>query len=95
MEGDRSRVKQVTSFLFKEWNSFNAEVMAIFNDLHTEMRYVISINNTLLVLVSKKSLIQLLMDFRLISVINTVYKLISMPLLLRFRLVLEQVKSKF
>ena len=59
------------------WGFVKDEVMGFFKEFHKKRRFVRSLNTTILVLVPKKGGADDLRDFRLISLVGGLYKLLA------------------
>jgi hypothetical protein len=70
------------------------DLIGVFQDFHTHNKFVKSINATFLALISKKSRAIDLKDFRPISLISGVYKIIAKVLANRLRKVVDKIISK-
>jgi tripartite-type tricarboxylate transporter receptor subunit TctC len=67
--------------------------MEVFQDFHTHSKFVKSINATFLALIPKKFGAVDLKDFRPISLVSGVYKIIAKVLANRLRKVVEKIIS--
>jgi hypothetical protein len=75
------------------WDVIKTDLMGIFQDFHTHSKFVKSINATFLALISKKFGAVDLKDFRPISLVSGVYKIIAKVLANRLRKVVEKIIS--
>jgi hypothetical protein len=75
------------------WDVIKTNLMGVFQDFHTHIKFVKSINATFLALIPKKSGAVDLKDFRPISLISNVYKIIAKVLANRLRRVVEKIIS--
>jgi len=75
------------------WDVIKTDLMGVFQDFHTHIKFVKSINATFLALIPKKSGAVDLKDFRPISLISNVYKIIAKVLANRLRRVVEKIIS--
>jgi hypothetical protein len=70
------------------------DLIGVFQDFHTHNKFVKSINTTFLALIPKKSGVVDLKDFRPISLVSRVYKIIAKVLANRLRKVVEKIILK-
>jgi hypothetical protein len=75
------------------WDVIKADLMGVFQDFHTHSKFVKSINATFLALISKKFGTVDLKDFRPISLVSGVYKIIAEVLTNRLKRVAEKIIS--
>ena len=59
------------------WDVVKVEIMGFFREFHERGRFVKSLNATFLVLVLKKGGVEDLKDFRPISLVGSLYKLLA------------------
>jgi len=59
------------------WDVIKTNLMGVFQDFHTHSRFVKSINATFIALILKKLGAVDLKDFRLISLVSGIYKIIA------------------
>jgi hypothetical protein len=71
------------------------DLIGVFQDFHTHKKFVKGINATFLALIPKKSGVVDLKDFRPISLVSRVYKIIAKVLANRLRKVVEKIILKF
>jgi hypothetical protein len=71
-----------------------SDIVGVFQDFHTYSKFVKSLNATFIALIPKKSGTIDLMDFRPISLVSGVYKIIAKVLVNGLRRVVEKVISK-
>jgi hypothetical protein len=76
------------------WEVIKEDIMAVFKDFHTKGRFQKSFNATFIALIPKKARAEELKDYRPISLVGIVYKLISKVLANRKKNVLEKIISK-
>jgi tripartite-type tricarboxylate transporter receptor subunit TctC len=69
------------------------DLMGVFQDFHTHSKFVKSINATFLALIPKKFGAVDLKDFRPISLVSGVYKIVAKVLANRLRRVVENIIS--
>ena len=77
------------------WDVVKVELMGFFRDFHERGRFVKSLNATFLVLVPKKGGAEDLKDFRPISLVGSLYKLLVKVLANRIKKVMGKVISEF
>jgi hypothetical protein len=73
------------------WDVIKTDIMGVFQDFHTHSKFVKSLNATFISLILKKSGALDLKDFRPISLVSGVYKIIAKVLVNRMRRVMEKV----
>ncbi|KAJ9697075.1 hypothetical protein PVL29_009023 [Vitis rotundifolia] len=76
------------------WDVVKAEIMGFFRDFYDRDRFVKSLNATFLVLVPKKGDAEDLKDFRPISLVGSLYKLLAKVLANRIKKVMGKVISE-
>ena len=76
------------------WDVVKVEIMGFFREFHERGRFVKSLNATFLVLVPKKGGAEDLKDFRPISLVGSLYKLLAKVLTNRIKKVMGKVISK-
>lgn len=64
-------------FLQELWHLIKNEVMGLFHDLYDSGKFVRSLNTTFLVLIAKKRGVRDIKDFRPISLVGCIYRLIA------------------
>ena len=79
------------AFFQKCWSVLEKDVMAFFGDVYAYCKFEKSLNSTFLSLIPKKVDATNIRDFRPISLIGSVYKLLAKVLANRLRLVLDDV----
>jgi hypothetical protein len=73
------------------WDVIKSDLMGVFQDFHSHNKFVKSINATFLALIPKKFGAVDLKDFRPISLVSGVYKIIAKVLANRLRRVVEKI----
>ena len=81
------------AFFEKCWCMIGEDVMAFFADFHSQCIFEKSLNATILCLIPKKINAINVKDFRLISLVGSLYKLLSKVLASRLRSVLDKLIS--
>ena len=81
-------------FLKKCWRVVVLDVMAVFEEFHDFCTFEKSLNATFLALIPKKQNAQNIKDFRPISLIGSIYKLVSKVLTNRLKTVMENLISE-
>jgi hypothetical protein len=76
------------------WDVIKSDLMRVFQDFHTHSKFVKSLNATFIALIPKKHGASDLKDFRPISLVSGVYKIIAKVLANRMRKVVEKIISK-
>lgn len=95
-ESNKSPVPDGFSFRFikENWENMKREILMMMNELHSKERFVKGMNPSFIVLVPKKEGRQSIDDFRPISLIGCLYKIISKTLARRLSKVLESLISE-
>jgi hypothetical protein len=75
------------------WDVIKTNLMGVFQDFHTHSRFVKSINATFIALILKKLGAVDLKDFRLISLVSGIYKIIAKVFSNRLKRVVEKIIS--
>jgi hypothetical protein len=75
------------------WDVIKTDLMGVFQDFHTHSRFVKSINATFIALILKKLGAVDLKDFRPISLVSGIYKIIAKVLANRLKRVVEKIIS--
>jgi hypothetical protein len=75
------------------WEVLKNDIMAVFSDFHARSKFEKSLNSTFISLIPKVPVAADLKDFRPISLVNGVYKIISKVLANRLRLVMSTIIS--
>jgi exonuclease III len=81
-------------FFQKCWNVVEADVLAVFEEFHEFCAFEKSLNATFLALIPKKQNASHIRDFRPISLIGCMYKLLAKVLTNRLKTVLENIISE-
>ena len=76
------------------WNTVKSEVMAVFKDLFDMGKFVKSLNSIIIVMIPKKEGEEDLKDFRPISLVGSLYKLIAKVLANRLKKVMSRLVKK-
>ena len=82
------------AFWQSNWGTVKEDVLKLFKDFFETGKFVRSLNTTFIVLVPKKFEAEDLKDFRLISLVNSLYKLISKVLANRLKKVMSCLVNK-
>ena len=82
------------AFLQFSWSFLKEEVIGFFKDFHNQGKFVKSINAFFLVLIPKKGGAEDLKDFRPISLVGSLYKLLAKVLANRLKKVMVKIVSK-
>ena len=95
MNGDKAPGPDGFSVAFWQnaWAFAKEEIMEMFKEFHEHNSFVRSLNNTFLVLIPKKSGAEDLSDFRPISLLGGLYKLLAKVLVNRLKKVIGKVVS--
>ena len=96
MEGDKapSPTGFTMAFIHKCWRVVEADVMAVFKHFHKYSVFEKSLNASFLTLIPKISSAVNIKDFRPISLVGSIYKLLSKVLANRLRVVLDSLISE-
>ena len=81
------------AFWQNAWDFTKEEILDMFKEFHEHNSFVRSLNNTFLVLIPKKSGVEDLGDFRPISLLGGLYKLLAKVLANRLKKVIGKVVS--
>jgi hypothetical protein len=76
------------------WNVLKSDIMGVFQDFHAHSKFVKSLNATFIALIPKISGAIDLKDFRPISLVSGIYKIIAKVLANRLKKVLEKIVSE-
>ena len=79
------------SFWQESWNLVNGEILALFKEFYEKESFVPSLNTMFIVLIPKKRGVEDLIDFRPISLVGSVYKLLAKVLANRLKRVVGKV----
>ncbi|RVX00991.1 LINE-1 reverse transcriptase-like [Vitis vinifera] len=95
MNGDKAPGPDgfTVAFWQDAWDFAKEEIMEMFKEFHEHSSFVKSLNNTFLVLIPKKSGAENLGDFRPISLVGGLYKLLAKVLANRLKKVIGKVVS--
>ncbi|RVX07360.1 Transposon TX1 uncharacterized 149 kDa protein [Vitis vinifera] len=95
MNGDKAPGPDgfTVAFWQDAWDFAKEEIMEMFKEFHEHSSFVKSLNNTFLVLIPKKSGAENLGDFRPISLVGGLYKLLAKVLTNRLKKVIGKVVS--
>ena len=87
LNGDKALSSDSFTMVFwhHNWEIVKEEVMLLFKEFHDKAKLVCSLNTTFIVLVPKKEDVEDIRDFRLISLVNNIYKLIAKVLANRLK----------
>ena len=96
MEGDKASGPNgfIMAFFQKCWSVVEKDVMALFDHFHRSLEFERSLNASFLSLIPKKNNALNIKDFRPISLVDSVYKLLSKVLANRLRRVLDKLISE-
>jgi hypothetical protein len=81
------------AFFHKCWEVVGDDIMDFFEEFHTHCKFEKSLNATFIALIPKKRDALNIRDFRPISLVGSMYKLLSKVLANRIRLVMESLIS--
>jgi hypothetical protein len=81
------------AFFQKCWAVLKPDIMAVFSEFHNSCQFKRSLNATFVSLIPKKANVEEIKDFRPISLVGGVYKMISKVLANRLKLVLGKIIS--
>ena len=84
----------IMAFFQKCWLVIEDDVMGFFDEVHTHCKFERSLNASFIALIPKKQNATNIRDFRPISLIGSVYKLLSKVLANRLRGVLDNLISE-
>ncbi|RVW96305.1 Transposon TX1 uncharacterized 149 kDa protein [Vitis vinifera] len=93
LEGENATMLEAP-FSEEELEFFEGEVMGFFKEFHDQGKFVKSINASFLVLIPKKGGAEDLKDFRPISLVGSLYKLLAKVLANRLKKVMGKLVSK-
>jgi len=82
------------AFLQSNWDTVRLEVMGMFSEFFSSGKFVRSLNATFIGLIPKKANAENIRDFRPISLVGCIYKLLSKVLALRLRGVIGDLTSE-
>ncbi|RVW81724.1 LINE-1 retrotransposable element ORF2 protein [Vitis vinifera] len=97
MNGDKAAGPNGFSLFFWQrcWDFVKEEILEMFKEFHDQNMFLKSINNTFLVLIPKKGGAEDLGDFRPISLLGGLYKLLAKVLANRLKKVIGKVVSPY
>ena len=75
------------------WRTLKSDIMAVFNHFHVTGQFEKSLNATFIALIPKKAAAVDVKDFRPISLVGGVYKILAKVLAIRLRMVLGEIIS--
>ena len=75
------------------WDVVKLDILGLFRDFHEHGRFVRSLNSTFMVLIPKRGGVEDLKDFRPISLIGSIYKLIAKVLANRLKKVMNKLMN--
>jgi hypothetical protein len=81
------------AFFHKCWEVVGDDIMDFFEEFHTHCKFEKSLNATFIALIPKKRDVLNILDFRPISLVGSMYKLLSKVLANKVKLVLESLIS--
>ena len=89
------RIKPLVRMAFWQscWDFVKEDILEMFKEFHEYSSFLKSLNNTFLVLIPKKSGAEDLGDFRSISLLGGLYKLLAKVLAIRLKKVVGKVVS--
>ena len=73
------------------WDVVKSDIMGLFRDFHEHGSFVRSLKSTFMVLIPKRGRVEDLKDFRPISLIGSIYKLIAKVLANRLKKVMNKL----
>lgn len=80
------------SFIRRCWDIVNGDLLQVMNEFYYSEEFYEHLNNTFITLIPKKRVVKELKDFRLISLLNSVYKIIF-KMSIRLKMVLKNIIS--
>jgi hypothetical protein len=95
MDGNKAPGPDGFSLAFFQacWDVLKEDIMAVFSDFHARGKFEKSLNSTFISLIPKVSEVAELKDFRPISLVSGIYKIISKVLANQLRLVMNSIIS--
>ena len=75
------------------WEFVKDEVMKFFKEFYEQKKFVRSLNATFVVMIPKKGLVEDIRDYRPISLLGDLYKILAKVLANRLRRVIDKVVS--
>ena len=96
MEGDKALGPNGFSLAFYQyyWKVVERDVLAVFEEFYQHSKFEKSFNATFIALISMKNGASNIRDFRLISLVGSVYKILAKVLANRLKEILDQLISK-
>ena len=96
MDGDKALGPDGFTMAFWQasWHLVKVEIMEEFRDFHANETFIRSLNATFLVLIPKKGDVEDLKDFRPISLLGSLYKILAKVLANRLKKVVGIVVSE-
>jgi hypothetical protein len=82
------------AFFQKCWEVIKKDLMAVFKEFHETGKFEKSLNATFVALIPKKAGAMEIKDFRLISLVSGVYKIISKVLISRLKSMMGKLMSQ-
>lgn len=82
------------SFFQKSWDIIKGDLIKVFDEFYWSEEFYEHLNNIFITLILKKRNVNNLKDFRLISLLSSVYKIISKVLMLRLKVVMKSIISQ-
>lgn len=95
-DGDKAPGSDDFNFKFLQtfWEVTKSDIIEFFNNFHNHSSFERSLNSTFLVMIIKKSNPKHINDFRCISLVGCIYKLLSKVLAKQLSKVLNQITSE-
>ena len=96
MEGDKAPSPDGFSIAFFHhcWRVVERDVLAVFEEFHQHCKFEKSLNATFIALIPKKNGASNIHDFRPISLVGSLYKILAKVLANRLKMVLDQLISE-
>ena len=96
LEGDKAPDPDGFSLAFYHhcWGVVERDVLAVFDEFYQHSKFEKSLNATFIALIPKKNGVSNIRDFRPISLVGSVYKILAKVLANRLKEVLDQLISK-
>ena len=96
MEGDKAPGPDgfTLAYYYHCWRVVENNVLAVFEEFFQHCKFEKSLNATLIALIPKKNYASNIRDFRPISLVGSVYKILAKVLANRLRMVLDQLISE-
>lgn len=82
------------SFFQQCWDTIKADILMVFEEFYISEEFYEHLNNTFIMLIPKKKFAKELKDFRLISLLSSVYKIIANTLTIRLKLIMKGLNSQ-